>query len=201
MVDAERSLLLDKLGGISEDDWSRESLSAPWTVSDVVGHITAISTMSAPKFVKGMASNGFNFERFQAAGIEANTEGKTPAQQLERLRSLAKSRGKPPGPKMTVLGEFLVHSEDINRALSESFAEHPEEAVVAVADFYKRNSFPLKVKARIAGVTLRMTDGEWSYGSGPEVSGPGIAIVMAMVGRSIALKSLNGEGVSVLQSR
>jgi hypothetical protein len=57
------------------------------------------------------------------------------------------------------------------------------------------------VKKRINGVTLRMTDADWSYGSGPEVAGPGIAVLMAMVGRKIALGDLNGDGVAVLSGR
>jgi len=50
-------------------------------------------------------------------------------------------------------------------------------------------------------VTLRMTDADWSYGSGPEVAGPGIAVIMAMVGRRIALGDVQGDGVAVLAAR
>jgi len=46
-----------------------------------------------------------------------------------------------------------------------------------------------------------MTDADWSYGSGPEVAGPGISVLMAMVGRKIALPDLRGEGVAILASR
>lgn len=201
MTDAERRQLLERLGGLSEEDWSRPTLATGWTVQDVVGHLIAIGTMSAGKFFGGMLKSGFKFEAVQAAGIAAASAGKTPSQVLDAFRATVSSRAKPPGPKTTVLGEVLVHSEDIGRALGPTFGEHPTEHVVTVADFYKRNSFPLKVKARIAGVTFRMTDGDWSYGSGPEVSGPGISILMAMVGRKIALGDLSGDGVAVLSGR
>jgi hypothetical protein len=46
-----------------------------------------------------------------------------------------------------------------------------------------------------------MTDAEWSYGSGPEVAGLGISILMAMVGRSTALADLKGDGLAVLAAR
>jgi hypothetical protein len=50
-------------------------------------------------------------------------------------------------------------------------------------------------------VTLRATDTDWSHGSGPEVTGPAIALVMAMTGRKAALDDLSGPGVDVLRSR
>jgi len=52
-----------------------------------------------------------------------------------------------------------------------------------------------------SGTTLRATDTEWQHGTGPEVSGPAIALVMAMTGRKAALDDLTGEGVAVLRDR
>jgi hypothetical protein len=57
------------------------------------------------------------------------------------------------------------------------------------------------VKRRVDGVTLRATDADWRHGSGPEVSGPAIAPVMAMAGRKAALDDLTGDGVAVLRER
>jgi hypothetical protein len=51
------------------------------------------------------------------------------------------------------------------------------------------------------GSAGRFTDAEWSHGTGPEVSGPILALVMAMTGRKAALDDLSGEGVSTLRSR
>jgi hypothetical protein len=166
-----------------------------------VGHLIAIGSMSAGTFFGGMAKNRFNFERFQSEGIRRYTRAKSAAEILAAFTTTIGSRRKPPGPKTTVLGEVLVHGEDIFRAQEPGYLDHPPEHLIAVADLYKRNRFPMKVKQRIAGVTLRMTDAEWSYGSGPEVAGPGIAIIMAMVGRKIALGDVEGEGVAILSGR
>jgi hypothetical protein len=157
--------------------------------------------MSGRKFLSGMAKNRFSFDKFQDEGITSSIEGRSPAQILAAFSATVDSHHKPPGPKRTVLGEVLVHGEDIFRARDPGYLSHPADHVVTVADFYKRNGFPLKVKRRIAGVTLRMTDADWAYGSGPEVSGPGISILMAMVGRKVALGELRGEGVPVLSNR
>jgi uncharacterized protein (TIGR03083 family) len=201
MAHGERLQIAEQLEALPEEAWTEPTLCEGWTVADVVGHMTAIGTMSTGRFVKGMLGNRLNFGAFQAEGIAAVTKDKSPAKILEAFRATAESRAKPPGPKTTVLGEVLVHGEDIFRPRRTGFGQHPVENVVTVADFYKRNGFPLKVKRRIAGVTLRMTDGDWSFGSGPEVAGLGISILMAMVGRKIALSDLQGEGVAVLSGR
>jgi hypothetical protein len=46
------------------------------------------------------------------------------------------SEKKPPGPKDTVLGETIIHAEDIRRSLNVQRA-YPDDALVEVADFYK----------------------------------------------------------------
>jgi hypothetical protein len=99
-----------------------------------------------------------------------------------------------------MLGEVIIHSSDIRRALG---IEHiyPTEPDVAVADFYKNSNLIIGAKKRIAGVTLRATDTEWSNGDGPEAAGPIHSIVMAMTGRKAYLDDLAGDGVEVLRSR
>lgn len=42
---------------------------------------------------------------------------------------------------------------------------------------------------------------EWSHGEGPEVRGPGEAILLALTGRAVVLDELEGEGVVVLKER
>ena len=56
-------------------------------------------------------------------------------------------------------------------------------------------------KDRIAGVTLRATDTDWSHGSGPEAAGRAVDLLLAMTGRPAGLDGLNGDGVEVLRSR
>jgi len=70
-----------------------------------------------------------------------------------------------------------------------------------VADFYKGSNTLIGAKNRIAGVALRATDTDWSHGSGPEVSGPLLSLVMAMTGRKVALDDLEGPGLEVLRAR
>ena len=45
------------------------------------------------------------------------------------------------------------------------------------------------------------TDTDWSYGSGPVVSGPAKALMLATTGRTVALDELSGPGLETLRSR
>jgi len=98
------------------------------------------------------------------------------------------------------VGEAIIHSEDIRRPLGIAHTYAPA-AVLRVADFYKGSNTLIGAKNRIAGVTLHATDADWSHGSGPEVNGPLLSLVMAMTGRKVALNDLEGPGVEVLRSR
>jgi hypothetical protein len=48
---------------------------------------------------------------------------------------------------------------------------------------------------------LRATDIDWEHGRGPEVSGSGEALLMAMSGRPAALTDLTGPGQPTLAAR
>lgn len=200
MIEEERRSLVDGLAALPAADWSRPSLCAGRTVRDVVGHLIATASMTPPQFLMKLAGCGFSFERMTGREIERVTAGRTDADLVAAMRSLISARKAPPGPATSWLGETIVHGEDIFRALG-GYRGHPVENVVAVADFYKRSNLLIGSKRRIAGVTLRATDTEWQHGDGPPVTGPIIALVMAMTGRKVALEDLSGDGVTLLRGR
>jgi uncharacterized protein (TIGR03083 family) len=98
------------------------------------------------------------------------------------------------------LGEAVIHGEDIRRPLGISHVYAPA-ALTRVADFYKKSNLIVGAKKRIAGVTLRATDADWTHGSGPEVAGPLVALILAMTGRTAVLEDLEGGGVDLLRGR
>ena len=99
-----------------------------------------------------------------------------------------------------MLGEIVVHGEDIRRPLG---LEHqsPEAAQVAVADSWKNSNLLIGAKRRIAGLRLRAADIEWVHGDGPEIRGPLISLILAMTGRKAAHQDLAGEGLDTLGNR
>jgi len=74
-------------------------------------------------------------------------------------------------------------------------------SLLLVADFVKDDRLILHAKKRISGLKLTVTDIDWSNGDGPEVTGPGEALVMMMAGRVVALDDLSGEGKATLVGR
>ena len=99
-----------------------------------------------------------------------------------------------------MLGEVVVHGADIRRPLGLDY-DYPPAALIEVANGWKNVNVIVGVKRRIAGVKLKANDVEWTHGDGPEVVGPMIAILLAMVGRKDAHRDLSGEGLATLASR
>ncbi len=199
VIQAERKALAAQLEGVSEAAWESRSLCSEWTVRDVLAHMTATTRLSAASFFPKLIGSGFSLKKMQARDI-ARERGLSGHETLARFTAELDSTGRPPGPIETMLGEVLVHSEDIRRPLGFSHAYQPE-IVMQAADFYKRSNLIVGTKKRIAGVTLRATDGDWSHGDGPSVQGPMLSLLLAMTGRKAALDDLTGEGVAVLRSR
>ena len=199
VLHTERQALAADLRDLGTEDWATASLCSDWTVRDVLAHMTSTAKLTPPAFFGKMVGSGFSFDKVQEKGVAANL-GASPTDTLANFESVVTSVKHPPGPAQTWLGETIVHSEDIRRALGIQH-EYPTDAVVTVADFYKGSNLLIGSKTRIDGLTLRATDADWSHGTGPEVSGPILSLVMAMTGRKAADDDLAGEGVATLRSR
>jgi uncharacterized protein (TIGR03083 family) len=199
LIHAEREALAEDLSSLDDAQWQTPSLCEGWSVRDVLGHMTATARMTPARFFTGLASAGFRFNAMTARDISRET-ARTPSEQLAEFRVLIPATTAPPGPVEAMLGEAIVHSEDIRRPLGIT-RDYPQEAVIRVADFFKGSNLLIGSKRRIAGVELRASDAQWSTGSGPEVSGPALSLVLAMTGRAAALDDLSGDGLATLRSR
>jgi len=199
LIHAEREALVADLGTLTDDQWAAPSLCDDWTVRDVLGHMIATAKMTPPRFFVKMAATGFRFNNMNAKGVASEATAK-PGDGLANFRSHLTDTTHPPGPVEAMLGEAVIHSADIRKPLGIPH-EYPEEALNRVGDFFKGSNLIIGAKQRIDGVTLRATDTGWSTGSGPEVTGPHLSLILAMTGRSAALADLSGEGLGTLKSR
>jgi uncharacterized protein (TIGR03083 family) len=201
VVHDERAALAADLtsASLGEEQWSGPSQCEGWSVRDVLAHMTATASMTPGKFFPKMIASGFSFDKVQDKGIAAE-RGASGAETLSRFQAVIGSEKKPPGPKDTVLGETIIHADDIRRPLGLQ-RTYPDDALVEVADFYKGSNLIIGTKRRIDGLALRATDTGWSYGAGPEVSGPMLPLLLAMAGRKGVLNELSGDGVDTLRQR
>jgi uncharacterized protein (TIGR03083 family) len=198
-IHAERRALLADVERLTEEQWSTPSLCSGWSVRDVLGHMTATATMTPGSFFAGLVGSGFRFHAMSAKNVARETAG-TPADTVARFGGVLTATTHPPGPLDTWLGETIVHAEDIRRPLGIPHA-YPVDAVARVADFYQGSNLLLHGKSRIASLAVKATDADWSTGSGPEVTGPLLSLVLAMTGRPAALEDLSGDGLDILAAR
>ncbi|HEX3906701.1 MAG TPA: maleylpyruvate isomerase family mycothiol-dependent enzyme [Mycobacteriales bacterium] len=199
MIHAERAALSEDLAELTPGHWATPSLCHGWTVQLAAAHVVAGAEQTPANFAKGMARNGFRFNTM--IDRDAHALGTlTPTQIIERLQLRTSTTNRPPAPATAMLGEVVVHREDILRPVGRR-GTPTAAAVNACLDMYTTASFPVGGKKRIRGLRLVATDTGWSHGDGPEVAGPGIALVLAMTGRSAGLDELSGEGAALLRTR
>jgi len=198
-IHAERTALVDDLAGLTPEQWTTQSLCSEWNIHQVLAHQLSAAKMTPPKFFGKFAAAGFNFNKFAAKQVAVEGVG-GPAATLAAFRAAEPRETAPPGPKDTWLGEAFVHGEDIRRPLGITRAYPLPEVARAIALYAKSNAI-IGGKTRVAGLTLKATDTDFSVGSGPLVEGPAISLLLAASGRKSALDELSGPGVEALRER
>jgi len=198
-IHGERRDMAETWSALSADQWAASSWCEGWSVHHTAGHILAAAEQTPANFYKEMISAGFRFNAFaDRAARRLGSLG--PEELVRRLRARSTTTNPPPAPVLAMLGEIVVHGEDIRRPLGLQHRS-PEAALVAVADSYRKSNLLIGAKRRIAGLRLRATNSEWVSGDGPEVVGPLTSLVVAMAGRKGALADLSGEGLAILSTR
>jgi uncharacterized protein (TIGR03083 family) len=199
MIHTERAAVADMLEQLDPEQWRQPSLCAGWTVGMMAGHILNAAEQTPGHFMRGMVRNGFRFNVMMDRDTRARASlGRDEI--VTRLRQRTTTTNKPPAPTMAMLGEIVVHGEDIRHPLGQH-RDVPHDALNACLDMYKTASFPVGGKRRIQGLRLVATDTGWSHGTGPEVSGPAASLLLAMTGRADGLTDLGGEGAALMGQR
>jgi uncharacterized protein (TIGR03083 family) len=198
-IGSERSAMADTWESLTPEQWRTSSWCQGWTVQKVADHVLAAAEQTPPNFFKEFASARFKFNVFADRGAD-RLSTLAPADLVRRLRARTTTTNHPPGPVTAMLGEIVVHGDDMRRPLGLSHAT-PEAALVTVADAWKKTNILVGSKRRIEGLRLKATDAAWTHGDGPEVDGPLQSLVLVMTGRGQAIGDLSGAGVSILASR
>ncbi|MEV6279816.1 maleylpyruvate isomerase family mycothiol-dependent enzyme [Nocardia sp. NPDC051832] len=199
MAHAERAALAEDLADLTDEQWRRPSLCGEWVVEDVVAHLTAGASVGRWRWLVSVLSARFDFDKHNARQIAAY-RGATPAETLERFRAVRTSTTAPSGHTAAWLGEAVVHAQDIRRPLG--LARTPStQAATEVARFFATRDFTVSSHRAIADLRLEATDGPFTVGTGPLVTGTTIALTMAMAGRAAYCEDLSGTGVPILRAR
>ncbi|MFI9779365.1 maleylpyruvate isomerase family mycothiol-dependent enzyme [Streptomyces sp. NPDC051956] len=197
MVHAEREALIDDLAHLKDDQWLKPSLCDGWTVHDVLAHLIDTARTTRLSFVKDLALARFDFHRQNTRGVERERRS-TPQETLERFRQVASRTSTPPAPLDSRLVEEVVHGEDIRRPLGLT-RTYPPQAVVRSLRLQTRTPASFGgAKELLTRLRLRATDTDLTLGTGPEVTGPALSLLLAVMGRRAALADLHGPGVATL---
>jgi uncharacterized protein (TIGR03083 family) len=199
LIHAERAALAADLAELTEQQWATQSLCDRFTVREVLAHLTAGASLNTVRWMAGVLRCRFDFDR-QVAMRLAEHMGATPAETLAGFRHVISSTTKPPLPIVAMVGETIVHGEDIRKPLGVE-RDYPVTTLTTVADYCQGSDVPVLTKKRARGLRLTATDGPFSAGAGPGVSGTTLALVMAMAGRALYCDELDGDGVAILRER
>ncbi|WBB53030.1 maleylpyruvate isomerase family mycothiol-dependent enzyme [Verrucosispora sp. WMMD573] len=199
LVHAERAALADDLAGLTDDQWTTPSLCTGLTVRQVLAHLTAAASLTPTRWMLGVIRCRWDFDRQVLMRLNEQL-GETAHDTLDRFRRVVASTTKPPLPVLAMLGEQVVHGEDIRRPLGLDHA-YPIATVTRVAAYFAGSDLTVPARSRIGGLRLAATDGPFATGSGPLVSGATLALTMAMTGRRAYCAELTGDGVPTLLDR
>lgn len=207
LVFEERQDVLAFLRSLTPEQWQVPSLCAGWRVKDVAAHLLVdepIQAGMARRILPLLAKQRLSVDRVNSAWVAQNRQ-RAPESIVESFREDSLRGigviGHVLGPAVG-LRALVIHHQDMRRPLQVERVVPPDR-LVAVLDALLtwKGSASIGSRQRAKGLRLRAADAAWSHGDGPEVFGPGEAIVMALAGRGTALEDLEGEGKAVLAAR
>ena len=199
LVHTERAALAADLANLTDLQWVTPSLCTGLSVRQVLAHLTAGASLGAVRWLSGVIRCRFDFDKMVAMRL-AEQLGATPAETLARFRGVVTSTIKAPVPNAAVLGEAIVHAEDIRRPLG-IHRDYPITTLTQLANYYQGSDLVVPAKKRIVGLRLQASDGPFATGSGHLVSGSTLALIMAMTGRVTYCDELDGDGTASLRAR
>ena len=199
LVHAERAALAADLADLTDQQWTTPSLCTWFTVRQVLAHLTATASLNPVRWLAAVIRCRFDFDKMVAMQL-AEQLGATPDETLRRFRGVLTSTTKAPLPTVAVLGEAIVHAEDIRRPLG-IHRDYPITTITRLACYYQRSDLVVPARRRITGLRLEASDGPFTTGSGPLVSGSTLALIMAMTGRAAYGDELDGDGAATLRAR
>ncbi|MCC8336977.1 maleylpyruvate isomerase family mycothiol-dependent enzyme [Streptomyces sp. R1] len=152
-IHTQRAALAADLEELTDEQWATPSLCAGLTVREVLAHLTAGASLNTVRWLAGVIRCRFDFDK-QVAVRLAEQLGADPAETLARFRHIVPSTTKPPLPAIAMLGETLVHGEDIRRPLGIRHA-HPIDVITRVAEYYQGSDMVVVAKKLRRGAATR----------------------------------------------
>ena len=108
------------------------------------------------------------------------------------LRDEMMHRWVPPGRgPIGALNHVVIHGLDVTVPLDLP-PQPPEETIRAVLDDLTEGGTHAHFGVAVAGLSLRATDMEWSFGSGTPITGPAADLALLICGRTLPADRVEG---------
>jgi uncharacterized protein (TIGR03083 family) len=201
---AESADVAATLDELADEDFDQQSLCDGWRVRDVVSHMVVGHTKPMLPMIGLLARHGFNVPKASRLGSVEYGSAHSPEELRtawhgvvdgRTMHGIARTISKKEG-----FTDHLIHHQDIRRPLGRP-RSIPADRLVAALDAMPTLGGFVKSKQRMGGLRWTATDVDWSFGDGPEVSGPAEALILLSSGRSAPIDEVAGDGVSVLGDR
>jgi len=199
-VHAVRLRLAEELDTLRPHEWDTASLCEGWRVRDVAGHLALVSTVTTWQMLAAAPRTRFNANRINT--LLAVRAGSVATSEIaQKLRDHAADRTTAAVlDTRNALFDAIVHSQDIAIPLGRTFSV-PVDATRQGLDRVWAMGWPFNAQKRLAGRTLRATDTDWKVGSGPEISGNALSLLLLLTGRTSTVRSqLVGAGLQGLDA-
>lgn len=194
-IDAHRMRTAALLEQLSDDEWRQPSLCEGWTVQDVAAHLT-LQQLGVRELLLGALRHPGGVNRMIREWARRRAE--LPKEQLvAEIRAMVGSRRHNVGVTcLETLVDILVHSQDIAIPLGRRLDADPAAAAEAATRVWSYSGSKAKVfeKVPLEGVQFSATDIAWTVGTGHQVKGPILAILLTLTGRRAALPMLSEDG-------
>ena len=193
-----RHQFADRIVSLDETAWDEASWCSGWQVRDVLAHLVKNAESTPRSLISDLLRGGFRAEH--SVNKAAKRLRGVPVPELaDRLRSAADERLRSGGSsKPFGMGDVVVHSADAFRPLGVDI-DLPSDVTASVLDAYWHRARAVVRAAPHSGHRLVATDLDWSRGSGTEIRGMTIDLVLFVANRRQVLPRLEGPGLGVLR--
>jgi uncharacterized protein (TIGR03083 family) len=193
-----RLRVADFLESLSPAEWDAGSLCPDWRIRDVAGHLALVPTITTWDLISAAPRGRFNPHRINTV-LAIRHGSARPDAIIAKIRRHAGDRTTAKVlDTRDALFDVIVHSQDIARPLGREFPVPPEDSRQGLQRVWEMG-WPFRARRHLAGLTLRASDTDWTVGTGPEVTGPALALLLLLTGRTMAaMDALEGAGVGTL---
>ncbi|MBG0562399.1 maleylpyruvate isomerase family mycothiol-dependent enzyme [Actinoplanes aureus] len=194
-IRAERSEQAELLAALRPEQWDAESLCAGWRVREVVAHTTMPFRVSTARTLWELVRSGGRMNRMLDRCARRDAARLTSEELVAAVRDNAGHPWQPPGSgPLAPLSHDVIHGLDVSVALGLGRRVPAHRTDLVLSGLAAQNiAF---FGADLAGVSLRATDRDWSFGTGTPVFGEAQYLLLVICGRRLPPGHLEGDAAA-----